>query len=113
VHTTHELKQDTLLDDFMTYIDRGLILSSRGEFVGRANAVLTINGRRNTRYETLIDVIGIDHVLEFVDLLLCERVQEAILIFFSVLKITSRPACTLFDRMTRIVPSMLPRRLYI
>jgi hypothetical protein len=60
VHAAHKLQQDSLLDDFVS-----------------------VHGRRNTADETLVDVIRVDHGLEFVDFGVREGLQEFLLIFLA------------------------------
>ena len=51
--TTHELEQQTFLDD-----------------------VVPIYSGRDTVNEASVDIVGVDHCLEFVKLLLCQRIGK-------------------------------------
>lgn len=60
VHTAHELQKDSLLHDFVS-----------------------VNGRCDTGDKTLVDMVSIDHGLEFVDFGICEGLQELFLILLA------------------------------
>ena len=80
VHTTHELEQDTLLDNLVAFYQL--------HFVDPMTQ-LTIDCRSDTGNQSLIDVVRIDHRFELFDLLRCKRVQESLLVFLAIIEIAS------------------------
>lgn len=60
VHAAHELQEDSLLHDFVS-----------------------VHGGCDTADETLVDMIRVDHGLEFIDFGVREGLQEFFLIFLA------------------------------
>jgi len=58
---------------------------------------LTIYCRRDTGDQALIYMIGVDHVLQLVYLLLRQRVEEPVLILLAVLEVASQSTGTLLE----------------
>ena len=71
MHTTHQLEQDTLFDDLVSCLSAPQIQRATSS---PKETELTVDGRGDTGNETLVDVVGVDHSSELIDLFGGQRI---------------------------------------
>lgn len=80
VYSAHQLQQDTLFDN---------LVACSSAFIRDDGRRHTIDGRGDTGNQSLIDIIGLYHGSELINLLLSQRLQESILVLNPILSIAS------------------------